>query len=94
MEEKTIKLLMLIPIYIFIVVLLFVAYNQYQLQKKIGDNPCWACGMYKGKSCTQVWPDQTTKDSPELMKSWLTNLANNNSVNEKTTDYSYLLPKK
>lgn len=92
MEDKTLKFLLLLPVYLFIIIGVFVAYNQYQLQKKIGDNPCWACGMYHSKSCTFVLPSQDIRDNKDKLQSFLTDLAEKNSEEGKATDYSYLQP--
>ena len=90
MEDKTLKLLLLIPLYLFVIIGLFVAFNQYQLQKKIGNDPCWACGKYKSKSCTFILPSQEIRNSPKELNNFLDDLAEQNSKVETKIDYSYL----
>jgi len=90
MEDKTIKLLLLIPIYAFIIIAAFVAYNQYNLQQKLGSNSCYTCALQYSKSCTFQAPDQAIRDDPAQLKAYLTAMAEDNAQVSKTTDYSYL----
>jgi len=92
MEDKTIKLLMLIPIYILVATLLVFAWNQYHFQKEIKGNYCYACGMYQGKQCVQLYPDKETYVDKAKLKTWLTNIAEGNAKVETKKDYEYLGP--
>jgi hypothetical protein len=90
MEDKTIKLLMLIPIYILVATLLVFAYNTWQNQKEIKGNYCYACGMYQAKQCFQLYPDAETYNDKDKLKLWLTNIAEGNAKVETKIDSSYL----
>jgi len=93
MEKNTIiKLLLSIPVIILIIVLLVVAFQQYNISKaNNAKGPCWMCGYTEGKACFQQFPDKSIQNDQEAIHNWLVSIANNNTIKE--TKWIYDEPK-